>query len=108
MTADQLLEQLAGSKVRLFLDGPRLRFRAPPDALTSELRAAISSHRCEIVERLALDGRPPDAKALPCMKCDHRDWVDDLPNDGRIRTTCGRCGRFVGYRPCVRNPDHFA
>lgn len=99
MTADQLLEQLAGSNVRLFLDGPRLRFRAPPQALTEELRTAISAHRNEIIERLALEDPFPESKRLPCAKCDHREWVDDPPVDGQIRTICGRCGRFIGYRP---------
>jgi hypothetical protein len=99
MTTDQLLNQLAGSNVRLFLEGPRLRFRAPPQALTAELRTAISVHRNEIIKQLALKGPSTEATRLPCTKCDHLDWVDDPPVDGRIRTTCGKCGRFIGFRP---------
>ncbi len=69
------------------------------DIQTPELRAVISEHRAAIVERLrhganGAAGRPPR-----CVACDRQYWVNDPPQNGRIRTTCGKCGRFIGYRP---------
>lgn len=84
---------LARRKVELYLDGDQLRYRAPEGALTSELRDAIRAHRLEIIEQLR------DAATGRCGICDWRDWRDAPPQDGRIRTTCGKCGRFIGYRP---------
>lgn len=101
MTIDSLLAALASLDVVLSVAGERLLFDAPAGALTPALRASIAAHRGELIRRLS----PPAARlvASPPQNCqahsDPTQWVDGAPTDGRIRTTCGKCGRFIGYRP---------
>lgn len=97
MKVDNLLQQLADLGVNLYLEGDRLRFRAPEGALTPDIRAAIGARRTMIINQL--QGRSPAGGRPRCIYCNWRNWVDELPKNGRIRTTCGDCGRFIGYRP---------
>lgn len=98
MSTDDLFCCLVDRGVQLYLDGDRLRFKAPVGAMTSSLRDEITTQRITIIERLK---SRPLVRGVPqrCTYCDWRDWVDEPPKDGRIRTTCGKCGRFIGYRP---------
>jgi hypothetical protein len=95
---DDLLRTLADRAVELYLDGDHLRFRAPEGALTPKLRGDIADHREAIIEQLRMAATTAIGNRH-CGNCDWRTWRDGLPKDGRIRTTCGKCGRFVGYRP---------
>jgi TubC N-terminal docking domain len=97
MTIEELLDRLSKEKVTLFLDGDRLRFRAVTCVLTNEHREAIAEHRDEIIKRLTAERRRSTGSCNGF--CDMRNWVDDISNRGAIRTTCGVCGRFIGYRP---------
>lgn len=99
MTVDQLLADLTGGRVTLFLDGDRLRFRAPEGALTPELRELIAEHRAAIIKRLRRGANGAMARPSGCVICDRQYWVDDPPQNGRICTICGKCGRFIGFRP---------
>ena len=98
MTTEDLLRRLADDGIQLYLDGDRLRFRAPAGALSQEWRDEIAARRMSIVLYLASQ-RVATASTTHSPNCDRRFWVDDPPQDGRIRTTCSVCGRFIGYRP---------
>jgi len=96
VTVDELLRCLVDRAVELYLDGDRLRYRAPEGALTPDIRREIAAQRPAIIEHLEA---ATDAVGNRCASCDRHNWVDAPPEDGRIRTTCGKCGRFIGYRP---------
>lgn len=98
MIVDHVLADLTAKRITLSLNGDRLRYRAPEGALTPELRAIIAQYRNEIVDRLRAGvGSIPDATR--CVACERHDWIDQPPKDGVVRTTCSKCGRFIGYRP---------
>jgi hypothetical protein len=97
LNAVELMTELGRRGVELYLDGDRLRFRAPSGALGPELRAAVAAQRVAIIDRLRGPGNV--AAVSKCTRCDHRDWVDEPPVGGQIRTHCAKCGRFIGYRP---------
>ncbi len=99
MTVEALTTTLSSRGVALFLEGDALRFRAPKGALTADLKQQIAAQRGEIVDRLReLAATGADSPAASC-RCDFNSWVDEPPQEGRIRTHCGKCGRFIGYRP---------
>jgi hypothetical protein len=99
VTVESLTTTLASHGIALYLDGDALRFRAPKGALTAELKEQIAAHRDEVIIRL----RPPApiraVRPGAACRCDWREWVDESPQGGQIRTHCGQCGRFIGYRP---------
>lgn len=93
MTTDHFMSDLAARGISLHLEGNRLGYRAPAGSLTPDLVQAINIRRKEIIVRL---GRKATVR---CTYCDPKDWVDEGPVDSRIRTHCGKCGTFIGYRP---------
>lgn len=108
MTTEDLLRRFADDGIQLYLDGDRLRFRAPAGALSQKWRDEITARRMAIVLYLASQ-RVAAAATEHGPSCDRRFWVDDPPQDGRIRTTCSVCGRFIGYRPVgLRMPSEIA
>ncbi len=99
MTLDQLLADLTENQIEVFLDGDLLRYRAPEGALTVDMRVAIGENRMAIIERLRSNAKTKSPCSGRCSTCSPKNWTDEPPKDGRIRTVCGRCGHFIGYRP---------
>ena len=99
MILDQLLTDLTHNQIVLFIDGGQLRYRAPEGALNADLRAAIAQHRTALIDHLRAEAPPNLQGPTKCITCDRQYWVDEPPKNGRIRTTCGKCGQFIGYRP---------
>jgi hypothetical protein len=100
MTTDQLLADLAQWNITLSVDGGRLRYRAPVGVLTTQMREAIAARRDAILERLCRKSHEPTVRwGGKCRLCDYRSWIDQPSIGGKIRTICGECGRFIGYRP---------
>lgn len=99
MTLDEIFLTLERTGIRLWLEGDRLRYRAPRDVMTEQVRSAIRAHRSAIIARLRLGQRKSTPEPAQCSACDCRDWIDAPSQEGWIRTTCGRCGAFIGYRP---------
>ena len=98
MTTDQLFQTLARRRITLFLKEGDLRYRAPSGSLSQDLRDEIAAQRPSLIERLCQKRQSERTGAAHrCKICKPSDWVDDsLYNP--IRTICGKCGRFIGYR----------
>ena len=100
MNVDQILETTRDRKIALFLVGDKLKYRSPNGALSPKLREAIRQQREPVVRRLRETGEANNGVQNRCLvRCDFHDWFDEQPVNGRIRTICGKCGRFIGYRP---------
>ena len=115
MIATELLADLTRLGIRLEAHGDRLRFW-PRSAVTPELADRMKAHKAELLavlqpqatqmRRAPTPEKPlePTSVSRPCPN--HLDVADrvDTPAEGRpgwIRTTCRRCGKFIGYRPAV-------
>jgi pyochelin synthetase len=61
MTATELLADLAQQGVQLWVEGDRLRYRAPKGALTPSLRDGLLAHKSELLALLP----PPQPETAP-------------------------------------------
>jgi hypothetical protein len=52
MSVKHLLQQLASLDVKLWVDDQRLRYSAPPGAMTDKLREQLASHKAEVISLL--------------------------------------------------------
>lgn len=54
MSVQALLSDLSAAGVRLYLEGDRLKFRAPVGVMTEDRRAKVRAHRNELIALLAV------------------------------------------------------
>jgi len=68
--ADALLAEAHRRGIELWADGASLRYRAPPGALTPDLREALRATKAEVLRVLAdAAARPPAPAASRCRIC---------------------------------------
>ena len=99
MTTEALTTMLELRGVSLYLEGEAIRFRAPKGALTAELKDQIAEHRTAVIAQLRSPTSTDAGSRIDDCRCETKFWIDESPQEGRIRTHCGECGRFIGYRP---------
>jgi hypothetical protein len=107
MPPDRLLAQLRAQGFRLWLDADRLGVQ-PASKLTPDLRAAITSHRADLLTSLAEEqhppspgpDQPPQDPRLPCLCPDAVCWrccnrpceLCGHPTGSAFIRTCTLCG----------------
>lgn len=64
MSAVALLDNLTMAGAVLWVEGDKLRFRAPAGAITDELRADMVTHKAELIEALR---PPPPSEPAPAI-----------------------------------------
>ncbi len=77
---EDVLAAAEAARVKLWVQGGELRFRAPQGALTEELRAAIRARKPELIGWLCRQGEPsiprlPDAPDYPLSPGQRRLWI---------------------------------
>ena len=68
MTAPELLTYLRGHEVALWVDGDRLRYRAPAGMLTPTLRAELAEYKEEILALLRPDNTSASISSMPTQQ----------------------------------------
>src|SRR5215213_1338847 len=93
MTTVELLSNLRHLDVKLWVEGERLRYSAPPKALSPDLLSQLAAHKAEIINLLSQVRSDPAAappiapvnrdQILPLSYAQQRLWIlDRLSPDG--------------------------
>ena len=102
----ELLHDLAANQVRIWLEGDQLRFKAPKNAFTPELRNRLKAAKEEVIAHLRKDlgvrtaeGGIPKAdrtQALPLSYAQQRLWFIDQLDPGQPTYNISFCYRIDG------------
>ena len=106
MNPADLMTDLARLGIRIEAHGDRLRY-SPRSAVTPDLARRMKAHKGELLAILRRDSTAPSKKCVQHITS--QDWTDEpaINRPGWIRTTCRRCGRFIGYRPARMDTNTF-
>ncbi len=92
-----------GAKQRLVVIQPADASFAPTSSSSYEAcELQIDETRSELFLDDADDGHDETSatSGRPCVPtCEWRHWIEEPLKDGRARTVCEKCGRFIGCRP---------
>ena len=105
MTAAQLLSDLRDRGVELTSAGGKLRYGAPPGALTDDLRAAMQAHKAELLVLLELEVGTGETLRIPLDDLVYGDFLARH----KLRIVDGTAypdGR--SYRPAIYLADDVA
>jgi mycobactin phenyloxazoline synthetase len=102
---EALLHELDDRQVQLFAEDGHLRYRAPPRALSAEVRRRIVAHREALLAHLAAAPAPerlPERRRLPLTELQRAYWLAEYEVDG------GTAGYwYEEYEADGFDPDRF-
>ena len=77
-TAEAVLQKCESKGVILRVDGENLKYKAPPGAMTEDLRDAIASHKPELIKTLQGKTTPETKQAVVnAITVGFGDWLSD-------------------------------
>ncbi len=89
MTTQELLQLLTGKDIRLWREGSLLRYSAPPEALTPELRQEVAAHKAVLLSLLAPQSDPAVSEGLPDLSLHRRIEAQAADNPQRLAVSAG-------------------
>ncbi|HEY0603110.1 MAG TPA: condensation domain-containing protein, partial [Herpetosiphonaceae bacterium] len=97
MTVIDLLTSLRQLNIDLWVEDDRLRFRAPPGALTPDLRAALADHKAEVMAFLKLvQDTAQQSAPIPLSFAQQRLWFLDQLEPNSASYNVAMALRFQG------------
>ena len=90
MNPSKILTTAREKGIRLTTDGEKIRYEAPPEAMTPEMIEAIRDHKAELILQLS---RSPEIE--PIKVCLHNKTCRHLSAPGKQRPECAKNGTAI-------------